>query len=89
MPMKDERGRPLGETIFVAVSCCGAWPIGWCYQNPIYVIDGVSNNASIYNDYVLSHENYDLSLPIESTANITCLNGERPFNEDNDNCGQI
>ena len=83
VPMQDEQGMPLGETIFVAASCCGGWPIGWCYQEPIYVVEGVSNNASIYNDYVLSHENYDLSLPIESTANITCLNGERPFNEDN------
>lgn len=79
VPMQDEQGAPMGETIFVAASCCGAWPIGWCYQQPIYIVEGVSNNASIYNDYVLSHENYDLSMPIESTDRILCLNGERPF----------
>ncbi|KAL9074380.1 MAG: hypothetical protein Q9161_002366 [Pseudevernia consocians] len=83
VPMTDAHGTPLGETIFVAASCCAHWPIGWCRQESVYLIEGVSNNATIYNDYKLSHTNYDMTLPIESTANITCMAGEWPYNEDN------
>ena len=76
VPMTDAHGTPLGETIFVAASCCAHWPIGWCRQESVYLIEGVSNNATIYHDYNLAHTNYDMSLPIESTANITCMNGQ-------------
>lgn len=87
VPMQDANGRPLGETFFVALSCCGHWPIGWCYQNSIYLIPGVSNNATIYNDYVISHKDYDMSKEIESYSNITCLAGKWPYNEDNGQSG--
>ena len=83
VPMTDSNGTPLGETIFVAASCCAHWPIGWCRQESVYLIEGVSNNATIYHDYMLAHTNWDMSQPIESTPNITCMNAEGPYNEDN------
>ena len=43
----------------------------------------MSNNATIYNDYKIAHTNYDMTQPIESYSNITCMAGESPYNEDN------
>ena len=79
----DADGKPGGETIFVATSCLGGWPLSFCWQNPIYLLPGVSRNTTIYNDYVLAHENYDMTQPLESTSIYMCVNGERPFNIDN------
>ena len=79
----DADGNPGGETIFVATSCLGQWPLSFCWQDAIYLLPGISRNTTIYNDYVIAHENYDITLPLESTSNLLCLAGEPPFNEDN------
>lgn len=79
----DADGNPGGETIFVATSCLGGWPLSFCWQDPIYLLPGVSSNATIYNDYVIAHENYDMTQPVESTSVYLCMSGQRPFNEDN------
>lgn len=72
----------MGETIFVATSAgADSWPLGICRQQPQYLLHGVSKNASVYQDYLLAHQEWDINKPIESTANYTCMNGIRPFNE--------
>ena len=43
----------------------------------------MSNNATICNDFKIAHTNYDMTHPIESSSNITCMAGGWPYNEDN------
>ena len=81
MPYTDSHGIPVGETIFVAVRCGGHIPLGFCWQQPPFWDSGVARNASVYNDFLESHENFDINLPIESTPFIDCQLGHAPFDK--------
>ena len=88
MPYVDDNGAPAGETLFVATNCNDRWPIGFCWQDPVYLLPGISNNATVYNDYVIAHEDYNINEPEMASADRLCLDGLPPFDKDdsgNDN----
>ena len=83
VPYLDADGNPEGATVFVARSCEESWPLSFCWQDPIYLLPGVSNNATIYTDFVIAHENGDITQPLESTAVYLCTSQQGIFGEDN------
>ncbi|KAK3170354.1 hypothetical protein OEA41_009741 [Lepraria neglecta] len=56
VPYVDDNGAPASETLFVATNCNDRWPISFCWQDPVYLLPGISNNATVYSDYVIAHE---------------------------------
>ncbi len=87
--MTDTHGTPLAEAVFLAARCCGHWPIGWCRRESVYLVEGVSHNATIYNDYNIARTNHDMTQPIENYSYIACMAGDWPYNEDSGPSGDL
>ena len=81
MPYRNSDGTPAGKVVFVATNCLNDYPLGFCRQQPPYPVQGVSSNETVYQDFLLAHENYDINGPLETTVEAMCLAGEPPFNE--------
>ena len=78
-PYINEDGTAGGETVFVSTGCSGNQaPLEFCFQSQTYCLPGVSKNASIYDDQIKAHENWDESLPYESTPVESCKQGHWP-----------
>ena len=82
VPYIDDNGTPGGETIFVATQCLDNWAIGFCWQKDIYLLPGVAKNSTVYDDYVLAHENGDIHQPELDSAKRLCLDSLPPFDKD-------
>ena len=78
--LDPKSGNPGGLTTFVATSCQDHWNLGFCKQQQEYLLPGVSNNASVYQDYVVSHINEDITQPLLSTTELWCNESQRMFN---------
>lgn len=78
-PYINSDGSVGGETVFVSTGCAGNHaPLEFCFQDPVYCLAGVSTNASIYDDQIKAHENWDPNLPYESTPVSLCKAGTWP-----------
>lgn len=83
MPYTNREGNPAGETVFVACDCSGHWPLGFYRQNEVYLTPGVSNNVSVYDQFLLAHQDYNIDQPVESTVADWCQNALGPYHESN------
>ena len=78
-PYLNSQGVPVGKTVFVATDCKNNYPLGFCRQQEQYLLPGVAANQSVYDDALTAHENFDDSLPIESTAQYMCMHDMPPY----------
>lgn len=83
-PYTDSNGTPMGETIFVA------WRGGdngdnslldFCWQTPIYLIEGVSKDETMHQKYLDAHVDFDMTKEVLTTAVIECERNQAPYDQ--------
>ncbi|RDL39662.1 uncharacterized protein BP5553_04002 [Venustampulla echinocandica] len=80
---KNKDGNIGGVPIFVATECKTQKPLPFCKQDPIFLKQGVAQDASVYNEFLEAHFDNDPSKDILGTALAMCDQGKWPpgFNE--------
>lgn len=78
-PYLNGDGSAAGETIFVAADCNEHWPEPFCFQQGPYLQQGVAQNASVFDDQVKAHVDFDVTKPFESTPSTWCKEGKWPL----------
>ena len=48
----------------------------------MYLLPGVATNITVYDEYVLAHENSDINQPELDSVKRLCLDGLPPFDRD-------